>query len=192
MVIKVNNSLATTIPSFCKTLKHKSVHYMTSGQETDSFAHLDKRGKQHCMSLNSRFDLHSPKALLCCSWKQHSHMFCVLSEETCLYVSADWHQNVARGQLVVTLSCMISIFGILCPGYSDCLLSHKLCLVMWLFCFLNSVAIIMCAGELARLWEDYLLPPCCQHSHSVSSLLLLILFTILQKIIIIFFDHPNV
>ena len=37
--------------------------HLTSRQETDSPAHLDKRSKQYHASSKSRFDLHSPKAL---------------------------------------------------------------------------------------------------------------------------------
>ena len=36
---------------------------VTSDQETDSATHLDKWSKQHHMSLNSQFELHSPKAV---------------------------------------------------------------------------------------------------------------------------------
>ena len=46
-------------------------HQLTSRQETDSSAHLDKRSKEYHVILNSRFDLHSPEALYCCFRKQH-------------------------------------------------------------------------------------------------------------------------
>ena len=42
----------------------------------DCSAHLDKRSKQQHVISNSRFDLHSPKALYLCFRKQHSHIVC--------------------------------------------------------------------------------------------------------------------
>ena len=65
---------------------------LTFRRETDSFAHIDMRSKQHHLSLNSRFDLHSPRALQCCFRKQHSRMFCLLSKEACRF--AEQHRHI--------------------------------------------------------------------------------------------------
>ena len=76
---------------------------LTSRQETDSSAHLDKRSKQHHVSANPRFDLHSPKnASLLFSKDNTATRFCRLCKEVCLlYAGADWlssavNQRVAR------------------------------------------------------------------------------------------------
>ena len=39
---------------------------LTSRQETDRSSHLNKRSKQHHVSLSSQFSVHSPKVLCCC------------------------------------------------------------------------------------------------------------------------------
>ena len=72
------------------------------GVETDSFA---RKRTVHHLSSNSRFDLYSPKALRCCFQKQHSHVFCVLSEEACLCAASGLlalsvSQRVVRGHLL--------------------------------------------------------------------------------------------
>ena len=66
---------------------------LTSCQGTGSFAPCDKKSKQHCVSWNSWFDLHSPKAFYYCFWKQHCHVLgslCLLSKAACLFLGADW------------------------------------------------------------------------------------------------------
>ena len=50
---------------------------LTSRQETDSSAHLDKLSEQHHVSPNSRFDLHSPTTLYPCLRKQHGYVLCL-------------------------------------------------------------------------------------------------------------------
>ena len=62
---------------------------LTNRLETDSSAHLDKRNKQHHMSSNLKFDLHSPKALyrlfVCLCFllsKQHGHVLCLHNNRT--------------------------------------------------------------------------------------------------------------
>ena len=77
---------------------------LTSFQEMDSSAVLEKWGTRHHVSLNLWFDLHSSKALHCCFQKQQGHVFCLLFMEACLYAGTDWlsssvSQRVARGQL---------------------------------------------------------------------------------------------
>ena len=51
-------------------LTHASVQQeeqqLTSRQETESCTHLGERSKQHHVSSNSKFNLHSPKALYHC------------------------------------------------------------------------------------------------------------------------------
>ena len=78
--------------------------WLTSRQETDDSAHLDKRSKEHHVSWNSRFDLHSLKVFDGCFRKQHGHEFRLLFEETRFHAGSDWIsspviQKVARGQL---------------------------------------------------------------------------------------------
>ena len=49
---------------------HKSILWHSPGltrQERDNFTHLDKWWKQHHVTSNSWFDLHSPKVLHCCT-----------------------------------------------------------------------------------------------------------------------------
>ena len=51
--------------------------HLASRQETDRFAHLDKRSKEHHANSTRLFDLHSPKAPCRCFRKQHGHVVCV-------------------------------------------------------------------------------------------------------------------
>ena len=67
--------------SVCKHIVLIDNMYLISRQETDSSALLDKRSKQH---PNTKFDLHSPKALHRCTGNQHGHVLCLLSMEACL------------------------------------------------------------------------------------------------------------
>ena len=77
--------------------------------ETESSAHLDKRSKQHHVSWNSRFDLHSPTAVHVV-FENHIAMFFdytkrILSKEACLYADDDWlsssvSQRLARASSV--------------------------------------------------------------------------------------------
>ena len=67
---------------------------VTSRQESDSSAHLDKRSKQHQVCSNSRFDLHCPKALYSSVFfnTRRSRALLtlrLLSREASLYASAD-------------------------------------------------------------------------------------------------------
>ena len=48
---------------------------LTFLHEPGSSSRLDKPGKQHHVSSNSRFDLHSPTAVYRCVRKQHGHFF---------------------------------------------------------------------------------------------------------------------
>ena len=55
--------------------------------ETDSSAYLDKRHKQHHVSSNLRFYLHSPKAHYRCFRKRHGHVLylrCLDNPPACL------------------------------------------------------------------------------------------------------------
>ena len=89
---------------------------LTSRQETDSPAYLDKRSKIHHVTSYSRLVLHSPKALYRCLPRQHGHVPCFVyttmvlgqpawvSKEAYLYANAYWlslsvGQKVARDHL---------------------------------------------------------------------------------------------
>ena len=69
-----------------------------------SSAPLDKRSKQHLMSWNSRFDLHSPKRFAVVSKTTRPRaLFTItlgqpagLSKEACLYAGADWYCSSVR------------------------------------------------------------------------------------------------
>ena len=74
---------------------------LTSWQEPHGSANLDTRRKQHYLSSDSRFNLHSPKVCYRCFRKRHSHVLlhqstmvlgqsAGLSKEVCLYAGADW------------------------------------------------------------------------------------------------------
>ena len=86
---------------------------VTIDQGTDSSTHLDMQNKQHHVSSNSQFNLYSPKALyilLFCFQEQHSHMFCLLSEEAFLYAGAAWlnsYMSVRGWQDDNSCSCIL-------------------------------------------------------------------------------------
>ena len=92
---------------------------MTSRQDIDSSAHLDKQSRQHHVSWIDRFDLHSIKSFTVVFQNNTATCFAYttmalgqptgLSKELCLYVVADWLrssvcQKVASSQLLVCLS----------------------------------------------------------------------------------------
>ena len=54
-----------------------AVQELSSRQEADSSAHLNKRSRQHQVSSNFRFDQHSPMAVYRCFRKLHGHVFCL-------------------------------------------------------------------------------------------------------------------
>ena len=64
----------------CTLYTHKDIDINDLSPGDRLLAHLEKRSKQHRVSLNSWFELRSSKALCSCFRKQHSHMFCVLSK----------------------------------------------------------------------------------------------------------------
>ena len=56
----------------------------------------DKRSKQHYVRSNSRFNLHSPKAIRCCFREQQAK--CSLSKEVCLYAGDNWLKLICQSQ----------------------------------------------------------------------------------------------
>ena len=87
------------------------IEQLTSRLKTDSSTHLNKRSRQHHMSLNSWFDLHCPKKCSTVVFKNNT-CGCVswFLSKVFLYTGADWlcsyvSQRVARHQLTHFTNC---------------------------------------------------------------------------------------
>ena len=87
----------------CMFVRHLNQMKLTSCHETDNSSHIDVRSKKYQVSLNSRLDLHSLKALYSmATCSVYTTMVFTqpadLSEKACFYAGADWRLGVARGQ----------------------------------------------------------------------------------------------